>query len=89
MTKVPTQKPYISKIIYREIILIILEQGISSSLSLSEKPEASSMVFHPEEENEKQMFLNFILRLLQWRPEDRSNVDELISDPWLQEELGY
>lgn len=37
------------------------------------------------EENDRRMFLNFISRMLQWRPEDRSNVGELLSDPWLQE----
>lgn len=37
------------------------------------------------EENDRRMFLNFISQMLQWRPEDRSSVDELLSDPWLQD----
>lgn len=36
-----------------------------------------------EEGSEKRFFFNFISRMLQWRPEDRSSVDELLSDPWL------
>jgi serine/threonine-protein kinase SRPK3 len=34
---------------------------------------------------EKRMFLNFITRMLRWRPEDQSSAEELLSDPWLEE----
>jgi hypothetical protein len=37
------------------------------------------------EGDEKQMFLNFVSRLLRWRPEDRGTAQELLSDPWLKE----
>lgn len=43
--------------------------------------EKKLMVIHG---NEKQKFLNFISRLLQWRPEDRGTAKELLSDPWLK-----
>ncbi|KAJ5591710.1 kinase domain protein [Penicillium hispanicum] len=33
---------------------------------------------------EKQKFLDFISRTLQWRPEERGTAKELLSDPWLQ-----
>ncbi|KZF26857.1 kinase domain protein [Xylona heveae TC161] len=36
------------------------------------------------EGDERKMFLNFISRMLQWRPADRSNAEELLSDSWLQ-----
>ncbi|KAB8356623.1 hypothetical protein FH972_024200 [Carpinus fangiana] len=32
---------------------------------------------------EKQMFIKFVKRMLQWRPEDRSTAAELLKDPWL------
>ncbi|PLB51495.1 kinase domain protein [Aspergillus steynii IBT 23096] len=35
---------------------------------------------------EKRMFVKFITRLLQWQPKDRATVEELLSDPWLQQE---
>ncbi|KAJ5545174.1 kinase domain protein [Penicillium sp. DV-2018c] len=37
------------------------------------------------EGDEKQIFLNFVSRLLRWRPEDRATAEELLSDPWLKE----
>ncbi|KAJ5775544.1 kinase domain protein [Penicillium nucicola] len=36
------------------------------------------------EGEEKRLFLKFISRLLQWRPEDRGTAQELLSDPWLK-----
>ena len=33
---------------------------------------------------EKQEFLAFMRRMLQWRPADRSSAKELLEDPWLQ-----
>ncbi|KAJ5362386.1 hypothetical protein N7541_003230 [Penicillium brevicompactum] len=35
--------------------------------------------------DEKQMFLNFVSRMLRWRPEERGTAQELLSDPWLKE----
>jgi hypothetical protein len=41
-----------------------------------------------EEENleglEQALFLQFLQKMIQWRPEDRSSVKELMDDPWLQ-----
>lgn len=34
------------------------------------------------EDEERMLFLNFIKRMLCWRPEDRSSAGELLSDPW-------
>lgn len=40
-----------------------------------------------EEENlegeEKEVFLAFLRKMLQWRPEDRQSAKELLKDPWL------
>jgi serine/threonine protein kinase len=30
------------------------------------------------------LFLRFMRRMLQWRPEDRASAKELLSDPWLR-----
>ncbi|KAE8349939.1 kinase domain protein [Aspergillus coremiiformis] len=35
---------------------------------------------------DKLAFLNFISRMLRWRPDDRDRVEALLSDPWFQEE---
>ncbi|KAL3477218.1 kinase-like domain-containing protein [Aspergillus californicus] len=34
--------------------------------------------------DEKSLFIQFILRMLRWKPEDRASVDDLLSDPWFQ-----
>ncbi|KAK2765961.1 hypothetical protein FQN54_007476 [Arachnomyces sp. PD_36] len=34
---------------------------------------------------DKQAFLNLISRMLRWRPDDRDDVEDLLSDPWFQE----
>ncbi|KAL9117857.1 MAG: hypothetical protein Q9187_005600 [Circinaria calcarea] len=43
-----------------------------------------------EEENlegeEKALFLQFLRKMLQWRPEDRQSAKELMENPWLQME---
>ncbi|KAL4783724.1 kinase-like domain-containing protein [Aspergillus varians] len=36
------------------------------------------------DDDAKPLFLEFISRMLCWRPEDRATVDELLKDPWLQ-----
>ncbi|KAJ1324911.1 serine/threonine-protein kinase SRPK3 [Microdochium nivale] len=36
---------------------------------------------------EKIMFLTFLRRMLQWRPEDRASAEELLGDPWLRENI--
>lgn len=33
----------------------------------------------------KEMFLNFMKGMLQWRPEDRKTAKELLQDPWLND----
>jgi serine/threonine protein kinase len=43
------------------------------------------------EGEEKRMFLAFLRKMLQWRPEDRQTAKELLTDPWFEEghsELG-
>ncbi|KAJ5130508.1 uncharacterized protein N7515_006547 [Penicillium bovifimosum] len=32
---------------------------------------------------EKRMFINFVKRMIKWRPEERSTAKELLQDPWL------
>lgn len=34
---------------------------------------------------EKVQFLNFMRKMLQWDPDQRSSAEELFQDPWLQE----
>ena len=52
--------------------LVSKEQGFEKRLTVIEG-------------NEKQMFLNFVSRMLRWRPEERGTAQELLSDPWLKE----
>ena len=33
---------------------------------------------------DKRMFLEFVSRMLRWKPEDRSTAKDLLSDPWLR-----
>ena len=33
----------------------------------------------------KEMFLNFVRGMLQWRPEDRKTARQLLKDPWLND----
>lgn len=44
-----------------------------------------------EEENlegeEKEKFLKFMRKMMQWRPEDRKSARSLIDDPWLVPEV--
>ncbi|KAK5996745.1 putative serine/threonine-protein kinase dyrk2-like protein [Cladobotryum mycophilum] len=37
-----------------------------------------------ETEQDKQLFTNFVRRMLKWAPEERSTARELLSDPWLR-----
>lgn len=32
--------------------------------------------------DDKPLFIQFILRMLRWKPEDRASVEDLLSDPW-------
>jgi hypothetical protein len=40
---------------------------------------------HSLEGNDRVKFLAFLRRMLNWMPEDRAAVAELLSDPWLEE----
>ena len=35
----------------------------------------------------KEMFLNFVRGMLQWRPEDRKTARQLLKDPWLNDQV--
>lgn len=35
------------------------------------------------EVKEKELFLNFVRKILRWKPEERSSAKELLDDPWL------
>lgn len=35
------------------------------------------------EGKEKEEFLNFVLKMLQWLPDKRKSAKELLEDPWL------
>lgn len=36
-----------------------------------------------EDPDEKELFLNFVRRMLKWVPKERSSAKELLDDPWL------
>ncbi|KAK2807680.1 hypothetical protein FQN51_000117 [Onygenales sp. PD_10] len=36
---------------------------------------------------EKRRFINFVRRMVKWKPEERSTAKELLSDPWLHEDF--
>jgi len=36
---------------------------------------------------EKEQFLNFISKMLQWKPEDRASLDDIFWDEWLLADL--
>lgn len=38
---------------------------------------------HVLEGEEKEKFLAFMRRILQWKPEDRPTAQELLTDPWM------
>ncbi|CAG8976328.1 hypothetical protein HYALB_00005735 [Hymenoscyphus albidus] len=40
-----------------------------------------------EEGENKDMFMRFMRGMLQWRPEDRKTVKELLDDPWLNRKV--
>lgn len=52
----------------------------------------SDVTLESEEENlegeEKDEFLAFIRKTLQWRPEDRASASDLLKDPWLGKMRG-
>ncbi|KAL4809919.1 kinase-like protein [Aspergillus unguis] len=37
---------------------------------------------------EKRMFINFVKRMIKWRPEERSTAKELLQDPWLHNDYS-
>ena len=36
---------------------------------------------------EKELFLNFFKKMLQWKPEDRSDIQDIFMDEWLLADL--
>jgi serine/threonine-protein kinase SRPK3 len=39
------------------------------------------------EERDKEMFIDFMRGMLQWRPEDRKTAKDLLQDPWLNHQI--
>lgn len=37
---------------------------------------------------DKKMFLDFVSRMLKWRPRDRSTAKDLLNDPWLRADFS-
>jgi len=35
----------------------------------------------------KEMFIKFMRKMLQWRPEDRQTAKQLLEDPWLNDQV--
>ncbi|KAK9368168.1 kinase domain protein [Lipomyces kononenkoae] len=76
--------------------LDLLKQGKESSRYFDDEGKFKFPELIPEKQglensfscisgDEKRVFLNFISRMLRWRPADRSSAEKLLLDPWLQE----
>src|SRR5271170_1079831 len=54
-----------------------------------EVPQGTSLEQSEEflEGKNKEMFLNFMRGMLQWRPEDRKTARQLLKDPWLNDQV--
>jgi phage pi2 protein 07 len=54
-----------------------------------EIPEDRSLEKSEEylEGKNKEMFLKFMRKMLQWRPEDRQTAKQLLEDPWLNDQV--
>jgi serine/threonine protein kinase len=54
-----------------------------------EIPEDMSLEKSEEylEGKNKEMFLKFMRKMLQWRPEDRQTAKQLLEDPWLNDQV--
>jgi serine/threonine-protein kinase SRPK3 len=54
-----------------------------------EVPQGTSLEQSEEflEGKNKEMFLNFVRGMLQWRPEDRKTARQLLKDPWLNDQV--
>lgn len=51
-------------------------------------PETSLEVAETRlEGQEKELFLNFFKKMLQWKPEDRSDIQDIFMDEWLLADL--
>ena len=37
---------------------------------------------------DKKMFIDFVKRMIKWRPEERSTARELLQDPWLRAQFN-
>ncbi|KAL2800487.1 CMGC protein kinase [Aspergillus keveii] len=48
---------------------------------------ARSHEFFTEDKKDKEMFMDFMRGMLQWRPEDRKTAKELLQDPWLNDKI--
>jgi serine/threonine-protein kinase SRPK3 len=51
-------------------------------------PETSVNILEARlEGHEKELFLNFFRKMLQWKPEDRSDIRDIFMDEWLLADL--
>jgi serine/threonine-protein kinase SRPK3 len=51
-------------------------------------PETSLDILEARlEGHEKELFLNFFKKMLQWKPEDRSDIQDIFMDEWLLADL--
>jgi len=51
-------------------------------------PETSLSILEARlEGHEKELFLNFFRKMLQWKPEDRSDIQDIFMDEWLLADL--
>lgn len=40
-----------------------------------------------DNDEDKRLFIEFVQRMIKWRPEERSTAKELLQDPWLYAEF--
>lgn len=58
---------------------------------LLDPPDIPALSLESSEENlegrRKELFLQFMRKMLQWAPEDRQSAAELLHEPWLNDEV--
>jgi serine/threonine-protein kinase SRPK3 len=69
-------------------VLRVLKQYLGKWKGRVPIPETSLNILEARlEGQEKELFLNFFRKMLQWKPEDRSDIQDIFMDEWLLADL--
>jgi serine/threonine-protein kinase SRPK3 len=69
-------------------VLQVLNQHLGIWKGRVPIPETSLNILEARlEGQEKELFLNFFRKMLQWKPEDRSDIQDVFMDEWLLADL--